>query len=139
MTFILDTNVLAESSKVHCSPKVAAWMATQPSDELYLSAITVGEVVRGLELLPDGPQRRRLSKWWYNVVFPAFENRILPVDAEVAERWGQVKAHAKKSGYTLHDLDGLIAATALVHGLAVATRNVRDLGRAGVMIVNPWL
>jgi toxin FitB len=138
MAFLLDTNVIAESSKPKCDPMVEAWMQSVAPDQFYISAITVGEIVRGLEVMKDNAARRRLTAWWYNQVMPAFDERILPVDETVAERWGQLKADAKKQGFGLSDLDGLIAATALQHGLPVVTRNKKDFGRTGVMVINPW-
>lgn len=138
MAYLLDTNVIAESGRAKCDARVAAWMQTVSPDQFYLSAITVGEIVRGLEIMKDIAARRRLTGWWYAQVLPAFEGRVLPVDEAVAERWGQLKAHAKKQGFAIADLDGLIAATAVVHSLAVVTRNKKDFGRTGVMVIDPW-
>ncbi|MBX3461450.1 MAG: type II toxin-antitoxin system VapC family toxin [Planctomycetes bacterium] len=138
MALLLDTNVIAESGRAKCDPKVAAWMQTVAPEDFYLSAITVGEVVHGLEIMKDNAARRRLTQWWYAQVLPAFEGRVLPVDEAVAERWGQLKAKARQQGFALADLDGLIAATALVHGLPVVTRNKKHFTRTGVMVINPW-
>jgi toxin FitB len=138
MAFLLDTNVIAESSRPKCDPNVAAWMKSAPPENFFLSAITVGEVVHGLETTKNAATRRRLTEWWYGQVLPAFAGRVLPVDEDVAERWGQLKAETRKRGFTLADLDGLIAATAFLHGLPVVTRNKKDFGRTGVMVINPW-
>jgi predicted nucleic acid-binding protein len=138
MAFLLDTNVIAESGRAKCDPKVSAWMQTVPPEEFYLSAITVGEIVHGLEIMKDNAARRRLTAWWFTQVLPAFEGRVLPVDEVVAERWGRLKAAARKQGFPLADLDGQIAATALVHSLPVVTRNKKHFGRTGVMVINPW-
>ena len=138
MAYLLDTNVIAESSKAKCDPKVQAWMQSVPPEEFYLSAVTIGEIVRGLEIMKDSAARRRLTEWWYTNVLPAFDDRVLPVDEAVAERWGQLKARAKKASYALADLDGQIAATALVHKLPIVTRNKKDFGRTGAMVISPW-
>lgn len=138
MAFLLDTNVIAESSRAKCDPNVAAWMKSVSPDQFYLSAVTVGEIVYGLEVMKDSAARRRLTKWWYVQVLPAFRDRVLPIDDAVSERWGQLKARAKSQGFVLADLDGLIAATALTHRLPVVTRNRKDFGLTGAMVVNPW-
>jgi predicted nucleic acid-binding protein len=136
MMFVLDTNVISEARKSNCHPGVAAWITAQVTDDLYISAITVLEIQRGIsqtERQGDAPQAAVFARWLDEFVLPTFAGRILPVDDAVARMTGRLKwADAKDFR------DSMIAATALVHGAAVATRNVRHFEAAGVQLVNPW-
>lgn len=112
---VLDTNVVFEARKSTGNPRVRQWLATQAVDELCISAITVLEIQRGIERAAhrgDSRQAGVITTWLENIVLPAFSGRILAIDQGVA--------------------------TALVHGAAVATRNVRHFARSGVTLVNPW-
>lgn len=138
MRFVVDTNVVSELRKVaagRADPAVAAWSDATPVAALYLSAITVLELERGVLALErrDAASGRVLRTWLDTRVLPAFGGRILPVDAEVARRCAALHVPDPKP-----ERDALIGATALVHGMAVATRNVRDFGSIGVAVVNPW-
>ncbi len=135
---LLDTNIVSELRKVRAGkadPNVARWSATLDTAELYISAITVHELEIGVLLAErrDPPQGAVFRTWLETLVLPAFEGRILPVDQAVARR-----------AATLHVPDPLpindafIAATALVHGMTVATRNAADFVATGVKLVNPW-
>jgi predicted nucleic acid-binding protein len=101
---------------------------------LYLSVLTLGELRKGVERLADGRRRLRLENWLDSDLKLRFAGRWLPVDEEVAERWGLVTAR----GAVLPTTDGLIAATALVHGMTVVTRNAVDMAAAGALVLNPW-
>ncbi|HLN23545.1 MAG TPA: type II toxin-antitoxin system VapC family toxin, partial [Patescibacteria group bacterium] len=106
-----------------------------PSEALFISSLTLGEIRRGAENLPDGRRRSRIIGW-LEIELPAwFEDRVLPVDAAVADEWGRLTARLKPQ---MPSIDSLIAATALKHRLTVITRNVKDFAPAGVEIVNPW-
>lgn len=136
--YLLDTNVLSElrkarSGKAH--PHVAAWAQTVPGGSLYLSAITVQEVEIGVLLAErrDPVQGALLRAWLDEHVLPAFADRILPVDTAVARRAAALHVPDPRPLR-----DGLIAATALVHGMAVVTRNVADFEPTGVRLLNPW-
>jgi predicted nucleic acid-binding protein len=136
--YLLDTDVVSELRKVRAGkahPNIAAWADSVDAAELYISAITAQELEIGVLLAErrDAPQGALLRAWLERHVLPAFDQRILPVDTAVALR-----------GARLHvpDLrpvrDGLLAATALVHGMTVVTRNVADFAAAGVAVRNPW-
>jgi toxin FitB len=136
--FLLDTNVISELRKVRsgkADPRVAAWSDSVDVVDLYLSVITVQELEIGVLLAErrDATQGGLLRAWFSSHVLPAFEGRILPVDVEVALR---------SAGLHVPDprpvRDGLIAATALVHGMQVVTRNTIDFEPAGVRTLNPW-
>lgn len=135
MSYLVDTNVLSELRKgERADPAVRRWMAERMADEIYLSVLVIGEVRRGVERIRrrDEQQALVLEAWLRRVVSDHAE-RVLPVDAEVAETWGRMN-----SGDPLPVIDSLLAATAHVHGLTVATRNVADLARTGVSVVDPF-
>ena len=135
MSYLLDTNVISELRKGEsCDPNVRAWFLPIPVEELFVSVLTIGEIRRGIESIRfrDQPTARVLELWLRQLV-SSYEDRILPVDQEVAERWGEMNVPDP-----LPVMDGLIAATAGVHDLTVATRNTKDVARTGVPFVNPF-
>ncbi len=138
MTFLLDTNVVSElrkakSGKAH--PLVTAWAAHIPAGSLYLSAITLLELEMGVLQLErrDAAQGMILRTWFDGHVLPAFAGRVLAVDAAVALQCARLHVPDK-----LSERDAMIAATALVHGMTVVTRNVADFAASGVPLLNPW-
>jgi predicted nucleic acid-binding protein len=136
--FLLDTNVISELRKVHsgkADPHVAAWADSVDVVDLYLSVITVQELEIGVLLAErrDATQGALLRAWFSSRVLPAFAGRVLSVDIEVALR--SASLHVPDSRPVR---DGLIAATALVHGMQVVTRNTIDFEPAGVRTLNPW-
>ncbi len=135
MKFLLDTNVVSELRKgPRADRKVAAWFAGLESGELFLSVLVVGEIRRGIERIRrrDPKSAQSLDRWLAGLA-EGFEDRILPVDRRVAEEWGRMNVPDP-----LPVLDALMAATAKVHGLVLATRNVKDVASTGVKIVNPF-
>ena len=122
MRLLLDTCVLSEVRTTDGSPAVKAFVDSIPAKALLISAITIGEVTKGVALLPDGRKKRSLADWLH-VLSSQFEDRILPLDHEAAQIWGELSAAGQKKGIASPVADGLIAATALRHGLHVATRN----------------
>jgi toxin FitB len=137
LTVLIDTNVLREvwHPKGHAAAKAA--VASLDPAETFLSVITIGEVARGILELPQGAKRLSLSLYLSSTE-SGFGDRILPVTCEIAHRWGEMTANARRQGFALPPTDGLIAATALHHGLAVMTRNVRDFAATGVTVIDPW-
>ena len=105
--------------------------------DLFSSVITVGELTKGITLLPAGRKQAALSEWLL-VLEQDYAEMILPVDAETARVWGELTAAARTRGKTVSVSDGLIAATAIRHGLHVMTRNVSDFQDTGAMLINPW-
>ncbi len=136
--FLLDTNIPSELILSRPSPKVVSWVSAQDDTTLFLSAITVGELRKGVATMPVGRRRFQLEEWLDTEILPLFYRRVLPVTQTVAERWGVLSAQRKLAGRPLAMADGLIAATALEHELCVVTRNVKDFVELGVEIVNPW-
>lgn len=135
MSFLIDTNVLSELRRKLPSPAVQAWFQAHPAPTLFLSVLTIGEIRKGIEGLADATRRQALSAW-LDVELPGFfSGRILPIDVAVADRWGRLVGAA---GRPLPAIDSLLAATALVHGLTLATRNTQDFAGLPVPVVNPW-
>lgn len=138
MMYLLDTNVVSELRKIRlgkADSQVAAWADSVDAADLYLSAITVQELEIGILLAErrDPTQGAVFRAWLNKQVLPAFAGRILVVDIAVAQRSAQLHVSDPRSVR-----DGLIAATALVHGMTVVTRNVDDFAPTGVAIFNPW-
>ena len=138
MKLLLDTCVLSELQKPHGSPAVQSFLTLAPSQSLFLSVITIGEITKGVALLPDGARKSMLRGWLVGLS-SEFEERILPLDQDTAEIWGELSASGQQRGSNIPVADGLIAATALRHGLHVATRNTSHFQAAGAMVINPWL
>lgn len=135
MKYLLDTNVLSELFKKHPEPKVAKWLAEADQDSLFLSVLVLGEIRKGIERMEPNPRKTRLIHFLEKDVPAQFEERILPVDSEVAEAWGLLEAHA---GRPLPTVDALLAATALVHNLTLVTRNTGDFPFSKIKLHNPW-
>lgn len=105
---------------------------------LCLSALSLGELKRGIEKLAAGKRKSFLQKWLAEHIVERFGDRVLPVSAEIGQLWGELQAQLDKKGKPIPAIDGLIAATALHHRLAVVTRNTRDMEESGVALLNPW-
>jgi hypothetical protein len=134
--YILDTNVISELRKARkAHQNVKKWAQPLPSASLYISVISVLELEIGILLIErrDQEQGAILRAWMGRHVLPTFSGRILAIDTAVAQRCAMLHVPNPRS-----DRDALIAATALVHGLTVATRNVADFERTGVGVLNPW-
>ncbi|MEZ4269832.1 MAG: type II toxin-antitoxin system VapC family toxin [Myxococcota bacterium] len=132
---LLDSNVLSELRKGdRCDPSVARWFEACDGATLFLSVIVIGELRHGafLRARRDPVAGDAITEWIDGLV-AAYAHRVLPVDAPVADRWAELGVPD-----AVPVSDGLIAATALVHGLTVATRNIKDIARAGVAVVNPF-
>jgi len=136
--FLLDTNVVSELRKIRsgkADPHVAAWADSVEAETLFLSAITVLELEIGILQVErrDHAQGILLRTWLESYVLPAFEQRIFSVDVAVAQRCARLHVPDRRS-----ERDALIAATAMVHGLTVVTRNIHDFKETGVLLLNPW-
>lgn len=138
MRVLLDTCILSELRKADGSSAVKAFVASLPEKSLFVSVITIGEITKGVALLRQSRKKQALAAWLRGLS-GSYEDRILGIDQETAEIWGELSAEAQKRGVGVPVADGLIAATAQRHGLHVATRNTAHFEAAGVMIINPWL
>ena len=134
MRFLVDANVLSEATKLSPNRRVVEWLRVNER-EIAVDPVILGEIRFGILLLPRGNRRRRLESWFEGGV-----KRIQCVDwdAETGLRWAQLLADLRKGGLAMPIKDSLIAATALTHGLAIATRNQRDFAVTGVSLVDPF-
>ncbi len=134
MTFLVDANVLSEATRPEPEPRVMAWLARHER-EIAVDPVILGEIRFGILLLPIGKRRARLERWFEEGV-----ERIHCIAWEAATglRWAQLLAELRTSGRSMPIKDSLIAATALVHGLPLATLNRRDFEQAGVEIIDPF-
>jgi predicted nucleic acid-binding protein len=138
LRFLIDTNVLSEGARPAPDERVAHWLRAQPPLDLAISVLTLGEVQRGIELLPSGRRRSALESWLATDLPQQFQGRVLAVDTAVAIEWGRLSARSRTSGRHLPIVDGLLLATAAVHGLSLVTRNEADCAARGVPVINPW-
>jgi hypothetical protein len=138
--YLLDTCVLSECARRNPDARLVAWLeTTAEGDDFYVSAITIGEIAEGIESLPDGdPRKLRLDAWFRTEILGTYGDRIVDFDREAALAWGRIKGATSRAGLVRPDLDAQIAATALAHGMTVATRNVSDMAHTGVPVVNPF-
>ena len=134
MKYLVDANVLSEPTKPAPESRVIDWLRRHESD-LTVNPIVLGEIEYGILLLPAGKRRTRLQRWFGEGIR---RMRSLDLDAATASAWAQLLARLKKKGAAMPIKDSLIAATALAHGLTVATRDAADFRNAGVPIVNPF-
>jgi toxin FitB len=134
MTFLLDTNVISEIRKPHPDRHVVAWWDTVTSAEVFISALTIGEIRLGIERLrrKDNAQADLLERWLHGLR-AIYEDHIINVDAGIAEEWGHLSVPDP-----LPTIDGLLAATARARGLILVTHNVADLARSGIRVLNPF-
>lgn len=134
MSYLLDTNVLSELRKSKGDEKLKAWFATVAGAGVYLSVLVVGEIRQGVERLrPRDLVQAEVYESWLETLKRDYRERVLPVNTEVAEVWGRLN-----TPHPLPIIDGLLAATALVHDLTLVTRNVSDVERTGVSLLNPF-
>lgn len=131
MGFLIDTNVLSEMRKqARANANVLRWAASNRTSDLFLSALVIGEVRRGIEAVrPRDPVQARSLDTWLAKVIASFGPRILPITVEIADAWGRLSVPDR-----LPEVDGLLAATAIVHNLILVTRNIHDVARTGVTL-----
>lgn len=135
MTYLLDTNVVSEARRLRPDPGVLRWLDDVDEEKLYLSVVVIGEIRTGIERIrAHDPVRSTSLEQWLRSLVAGFDARVLPVDLAVAEAWGRLRANAP-----LPVADSLLAATALVHGLVVVTRDTRTAERCEVPYLDPWV
>lgn len=137
MRWLLDTCAVAEVRRPAPAARLLELINRSADEDLYLSVLTIGEIAKGIELLPHGRKKSDLSRW-HTELRSQFADRILPVDEQTAELWGQITAQGQRSGRTLPAADGLIAASALRWGLTVVTRNASHFLATGTLVYDPW-
>ena len=138
MAFLIDTNVISETFRPRPAPRVREWVSRQMASDLFLAALSLGELVRGARRVKDRAQRERLTRWINHDLATQFQGRILPFDREAAMIWGTIMGEGDRTGRPKPMADAQIAAVALRYGLTLATRNIRDFKDMGVTLVDPW-
>lgn len=137
MKYLLDTCILSEYRQAKPNPSVLFYIDGLNSLQVYISVVTVGEITKGVQGLEAGKRKQEFEQW-LNVLESEYSGRILPITTDIARLWGELLAKAKRQGLGLPAIDGLIAATAMHHGLHLVTRNVSDFQATGALLINPW-
>ena len=137
MNFLLDTNAVSEWVKLRPNPGLIAWMESADEDRIFISVVSLAELRYGVERLAAGRRRNRLQQWLRHELPLRFENRILPVDADVAEAWGRTVSQSEGSGRPIGVMDAFLAATAEIHQLTLITRNISHFPLLKT-VLNPW-
>lgn len=138
MNHLLDTNVVSELVTKVPNPSVVRWIDALDPESVYLSAITIGEVRKGIEKLPQSARRERLQRWLSEGLLARFAGRILVMDVPVMLTWGELVGRHELSGRSLPAMDSMIAAQALHHQCTLVTRNCLDFEGLGILLANPW-
>jgi hypothetical protein len=136
--FILDTNVVSELVRATPHARVLSWMRLQRPTDLFLAAVTLGEIVRGVVRLPTSSRRSKLEAWVTELLPRQFAGRILAFDQQAAVIWGELMGTADRTGRPRASADAQIAATAIRHDLVLVTRNMPDFKELISALVNPW-
>ena len=139
MKYLLDTCVVCEIIKPKPDKNVVAWLKNQNEDDLFLSVLTFAEIEKRIEKATDATRKRKLQLWVADDLKKRFEGRVIPVDLEVAVKWGEIQGVAELSGKPMPTIDGLIAVSGLVYDCVVVTRNSSDLAQSNAELFNPWL
>ena len=138
MNYLLDTCVISEALTKQPNPKVLEFVDNLDPEEVYLSAITIGELYKGIARLPASRRKNDLQAWFEDELLVRYEGKILSLDADVLMTWGGLVAKLEADGCVMPAMDSLIAAIVLTHDMTLVTRNVSDFENSGVKIANPW-
>jgi predicted nucleic acid-binding protein len=138
MRFLLDTNVLSEPARSDPDRRVIRWFRSLAPLDACVSVLTLGEIGKGVSLMPPGTRKDALRSWLTRDLPLRFRSRILAVDTEVSLLWGELSAEGRRMGRPLPVIDGILLATAKAHDLTFVTRNIRDCGDRGVPVLDPW-
>lgn len=138
MNYILDTCVISELIKKDPDKKVIKWISNIDENALFITSITVGEIVKGIERLKEGKRKNDLIGWINIDLKERFKNRIIAFDTESATVWGKVQATTELKGKPLPAIDGIIASIGIANKMVIATRNISDMKESGAVLYNPW-
>jgi toxin FitB len=138
LQYLLDTCVISEFVKPNPESKVIDCLNAIEPDQVFLSAVTIGEIQFGISNRPPSNRRTELEIWLNESLFQQFANRILSLDADIFLAWGQMTAQQRQQGKPMGVMDSLIAAVALQHRMVLITRNVSDFSATGLSLLNPW-
>jgi predicted nucleic acid-binding protein len=138
MNYLLDTCVISEFVARLPTEKVVSWLAKLDPETVYLSVVTLGEIQKGIEKLPDSKRKEALRIWMKDDLLVRFHDRLLPLEIGEMLTWGTLISKIEAQGAPMPLIDSLIAATALHHDLVVVTRDQNDFAPSGVRLLNPW-
>ena len=138
MKYLLDTCVISELIAKKPNEQLIAWIDAVDDQLMCLSVITLGEIKRGIEKLPESQRKQTLNDWLTGDLLIRFDDKILPIDTADILTWGELVARVERQGRSLPALDSLIAAIAHHHNLQLVTRNEKDFAGTGLTVVNPW-
>lgn len=139
MKYLLDTCVISELIKPNPNRNVISWMQSIDETSLYLSVLTLGEIEKGIEKAANLKRKRKLQLWVEEDLKKRFSGRIIPIDSNVAVKWGSIQGAAELLGKPMPAIDGLIAVSGFVHNCVVVTRNISDMQQSTAELFNPWL
>jgi len=138
MKLLFDTCVISEFTARQPNPKVVEFLDALDPDDVFLSVITIGEIIKGIEKLPDSRRKTDLRNWLQDDLLARFNGKILPLDTDTIIEWGVLTAQAESAGKPMPAIDALIAATVKANQLTLVTRNVSNFEAAEINLVNPW-
>ena len=139
MKALLDTCVISELVTKKPNPGVVDFVDGLDADEVFLSVITIGEIIKGIEKLPESSRKAELRDWLQNDLLARFQGKIIPLGTDIIVEWGVLTARLEAQGKPMPAIDSLIAATVLVEKMSLVTRNVGHFEATGVSLVNPWI
>jgi len=137
--YLLDTCVICEIIKPKPDKNVVAWLKNQNEDDLFLSVLTLAEIEKRIVKAADATRKIKLQLWVADDLKKRFEGRVIPVDLDVAVKWGEIQGAAELSGKPMPTIDGLIAVSGFVHDCVVVTRNTADMMQSKAALFDPWL
>lgn len=135
---VLDTNVISELIRIRPEPKILAWADGLDLDAVVITAMNEAEILHGLSRLPDGRRKQELQQGWDGLMAEMFTGRVLPFTSEAAHWYAELLRRRERMGRPMATADAVIAAIALAHGAALATRDVADFSDIGLELINPW-
>ncbi|MFV9691450.1 MAG: type II toxin-antitoxin system VapC family toxin [Desulfobacteria bacterium] len=138
MKFLLDTCVISEIIRQKPSRKVIKWIKKEDESNLFISVLTLGELHKGIEKLPESKRKEELHNWVENDLKERFGNKIIDIDIQIAMMWGKIQGMTERIGRPMPAIDSLIAATGITYYLTVVTRNTSDMKESRVALLNPW-
>ncbi|MCA9429459.1 MAG: type II toxin-antitoxin system VapC family toxin [Candidatus Omnitrophica bacterium] len=138
MKFLLDTCVISEVVKRRPHRSVKNWLADCVEEDVYISVLTLGEIQKGISKLKDPVRENKLQDWLDNDIQERFVGRVLPISSETARAWGVLIGESERNGRMIPTIDGLLAATAIVHRLCLVTRNTDHFSDLGMPVLNVW-
>ncbi len=138
MNYILDTNVVSELVTHEPDQNVVSWIDSIDSESVFLSVITIGEIKKGIEKLPDSKRKKTLESWLEEDLLVRFRGRILPLGIPVLLSWGKLVASLEREGKPIPAIDSLLAATVAQTGFTLVTRNTGDFEPTGISVLDPW-